>query len=136
MGASLGVNAAGFDADEVMQRLGMREGFDVGLEMSGSGEALEGMVDCMNHGGKIALLGLYSEPVTVDLSRAILKGITFKGIYGREMYDTWHKMIAMLGSGLDVKPVITHHLPFESFEQGFAELNAGVACKVVLDLDI
>ena len=92
------------------------------------------MIDCMNHGGKIALLGLYSEPVTVDLSRAILKGITFKGIYGREMYDTWHKMIAMLGSGLDVKPVITHHLPFESFEEGFAELNEGKACKVVLDL--
>jgi threonine 3-dehydrogenase len=134
MGASVGVNAADFDPAIVMRRLGMREGFDVGLEMSGSGKALAGMIDSMNHGGKIALLGLFSDPITIDLSRAILKGITFKGIYGREMYDTWHKMIAMLGSGLDVKPVITHHLPFESFEQGFAELNAGKACKVVLDL--
>lgn len=134
MGASVGVDAREFDPDGIMKRLGMREGFDVGLEMSGSGMALSGMIESMNHGGKIALLGLYSDPITVDLSRAILKGITFKGIYGREMYDTWHKMIAMLGSGLDVKPVITHHLPFESFEEGFAELNAGKACKVVLDL--
>lgn len=135
MGASVGVNAGDFDPAIVMEKLGMREGFDVGLEMSGSGKALTGMIDAMNHGGKIALLGLFSDPVTIDLSRAILKGITFKGIYGREMYDTWHKMLAMLGSGLDVKPVITHHLPFGSFEQGFAELNAGKACKVVLDLD-
>ena len=134
MGASLGINAKEFDAARTMQKLGMREGFDVGLEMSGSGTALRDMIECMNHGGKIALLGLYSEPVSIDLSRAILKGITFKGIYGREMYDTWHKMIAMLGSGLDVKPVITHHLPFESFEDGFVELNEGKACKVVLDL--
>ena len=134
MGASLGINAKEFDATRTMKKLGMREGFDVGLEMSGSGPALMDMIECMNHGGKIALLGLYSEPVSIDLSRAILKGITFKGIYGREMYDTWHKMIAMLGSGLDVKPVITHHLPFESFEEGFMELNEGKACKVVLDL--
>ncbi len=135
MGASVGVNAREFDPASVMKKLGMREGFDVGLEMSGSAAALAAMIDGMNHGGKIALLGLYSEPVSIDLSKAILKGITFKGIYGREMYDTWHKMIAMLGSGLDVQPVITHHLPFESFEQGFAELNAGKACKVVLDLN-
>ena len=134
MGASIGINAEEFDAARTMQKLGMREGFDVGLEMSGSQAALTSMIECMNHGGKIALLGLYSEPASIDLSKAILKGITFKGIYGREMYDTWHKMIAMLGSGLDVKPVITHHLPFESFEQGFMELNEGKACKVVLDL--
>lgn len=134
MGASIGVNAREFDKTRVMQRLGMREGFDVGLEMSGSGAALASMVECMNHGGKIALLGLYSEPVSIDLSKAILKGISFKGIYGREMYDTWHKMIAMLSSGLDVNAVITHHLPFESFDEGFTELNEGKACKVVLDL--
>lgn len=134
MGASIGVNAGKFDASRTMKELGMREGFDVGLEMSGSPAALSSMVEGMNHGGKIALLGLYSEPVSIDLSKAILKGITFKGIYGRKMYDTWHKMIAMLSSGLDVGAIITHHLPFESFEQGFAELNAGKACKVVLDL--
>ena len=134
MGASIGVNAGKFYASLTMKELGMREGFDVGLEMSGSPAALSSMVEGMNHGGKIALLGLYSEPVSIDLSKAILKGITFKGIYGRKMYDTWHKMIAMLGSGLDVGAIITHHLPFESFEQGFAELNAGKACKVVLDL--
>ena len=134
MGASIGVNAGKFEASRTMKELGMREGFDVGLEMSGSPAALSSMVEGMNHGGKIALLGLYSEPVSIDLSKAILKGITFKGIYGRKMYDTWHKMIAMLGSGLDVGAIITHHLPFESFEQGFAELNAGKACKVVLDL--
>lgn len=134
MGASLGVNAREFDAQKVMHQLGMREGFDVGLEMSGSEAALTSMIDCMNHGGNIALLGLYAQPVSIDLSKAILKGITFKGIYGRKMYDTWHKMIAMLGSGLDVGAVITHHLPFRSFEQGFTELNEGKACKVVLDL--
>ena len=134
MGASRGVNAQDLDLSAVMQDLGMLEGFDVGLEMSGSGRALTDMVDAMNHGGKIALLGLFAEPVTLDLSGAILKSITFKGIYGREMYDTWHKMIAMLTSGLDVSPVITHHLPFESFEQGFSALNEGKACKVVLDL--
>ena len=134
MGASLGVNATDFDPQRVMEVLGMREGFDVGMEMSGSAAALTSMIECMNHGGKIALLGLYPEPISFDLSKAILKGITFKGIYGREMYDTWHKMIAMLSSGLDVSGVITHHLPFQSFEQGFTELNEGKACKVVLDL--
>jgi threonine 3-dehydrogenase len=134
MGASRGVNANEFDAPRVMADLGMREGFDVGLEMSGSAAALSHMVECMNNGGNVALLGLFPEPVSIDLSKAILKGITFKGIYGRKMYDTWHKMIAMLGSGLEVGAVITHHLPFESFEQGFAELNEGKACKVVLDL--
>ena len=134
MGASMGVNARDYDAGRVMNDLGMIEGFDVGLEVSGNAQALETMLDSMNHGGKVALLGLFPEPVTLDLSKSILKGITFKGIYGREMYDTWHKMIAMLGSGLNVDAVITHHLPFESFEQGFTELNAGTACKVVLDL--
>lgn len=134
MGATRGVHAEDTDLTEVMGELGMQEGFDVGLEMSGSGRALTDMVEIMNHGGKIALLGLFAGPVSIDLSKAILKGITFKGIYGREMYDTWHKMIAMLSSGLDVGAVITHHLPFESFEQGFTELNEGKACKVVLDL--
>jgi threonine 3-dehydrogenase len=106
----------------------------VGLEMSGAPRALGDMIDAMNHGGKIALLGLFAKPVELDMTAAIFKGLQFKGVYGREMFETWYKMIAMLQSGLDVSPVITHRLPFDRFDEGFAALNAGEACKVVLDL--
>lgn len=134
MGASLGVLADATDLNDVMDDLGMREGFDVGLEMSGAPVALKTMIDAMNHGGKVALLGLFAEDVTLDLNHAIFKGLSFKGVYGREMFETWHKMVSMLQSGLDVSPVITHELAFDSFEEGFDVLKAGEACKVILSV--
>jgi threonine 3-dehydrogenase len=134
MGASLAARADKRSLHDVMQGLDMHEGFDVGLEMSGSPRALRDMIAAVNHGGKIALLGILSEEAGVDWNQVIFKSLTLKGIYGREMYETWYKMLAMLQSGLNVRPVITHHLPMEDFETGFAALNAGEACKVVLDV--
>ncbi len=118
---------------DVMQRLGMREGFDIGLEMSGTQAAFEQMVDHLLMGGHIAFLGLPSKPMPVDWSRIVLKGLTIKGVYGREMFETWHKMLAMLQSGLDVRPVITHRLPHTAFADGFRAIKSGMAAKVVLD---
>ena len=92
-----------------MSELGMREGFDVGLEMSGHGGALDDLITVMNHGGRIALLGLYGQRPDIDMNALIFKGLTVKGIYGREMFETWYKMASMLQSGLDIEPVITHH---------------------------
>ncbi|MBO6837155.1 MAG: L-threonine 3-dehydrogenase [Alphaproteobacteria bacterium] len=134
MGATRGVRADKEPLKDVMRELGMTEGFDVGLEMSGAASAMTDMINAMNHGGKIALLGLFSKPVEIDMTAAIFKGLQFKGVYGREMFETWYKMVSMLQTGLDVTPVITHRLPFEKFEDGFAALNSGRACKVVLDL--
>jgi threonine 3-dehydrogenase len=134
MGASRAVRADREDLAEVARELGMTEGFDVGLEMSGAGPALDAMIHAVIAGAKIALLGLYPRKPEVDLNAAIFKGLTFEGIYGRKMYETWHKMLAMLESGLDVSPVISHRLAFEEFAEGFAALKEGHACKVVLDL--
>ncbi len=133
MGATRAVRADKQTLKEVMAEVGMREGFDVGLEMSGNPRALRDMIGSMNHGGKIALLGILSDEAAIDWNEVIFKGLTMKGIYGREMYETWYKMLAMLQSGLDVSKVITHRLPMEEFETGFAALNAGRACKVVMD---
>jgi threonine 3-dehydrogenase len=133
-GATRTVRAGQEDLHDVMEELGMLEGFDVGLEMSGNENALADLIGIINHGGKIALLGIYKDSPRVDLNQAIFKGISLKGIYGREMFETWHKMVAMLGSGLDVSPVITDHIQFEEFETGFERLNAGEACKVVMRL--
>ena len=133
MGATRAVRADKRTLKEVMSEIGMREGFDVGLEMSGNPRALRDMIGAMNHGGKIALLGILADEAAVDWNAVIFKGLTLKGIYGRQMYETWYKMLAMLQSGLDVSKVITHRLPMAEFETGFAELNAGSACKVVLD---
>ena len=102
--------------------------------MSGNENALADLIGIINHGGKIALLGIYPNNPRVNLNQAIFKGISLKGIYGREMFETWHKMVAMLSSGLDVSPVITDHIDFEDFETGFTRLNAGEACKVVMRL--
>lgn len=134
MGASRAVRA---DADlgAVMRDLGMREGFDVGLEMSGAAPALDAQIRYLICGAKVALLGLFPRTPAVDLNTAIFKGLTFEGIYGRKMYETWHKMLAMLESGLDVGPVISHRLPFADFAEGFAAVADGAACKVVLDLE-
>jgi threonine 3-dehydrogenase len=135
MGATRGVRADRDDLHGVMEELGMREGFDVGLEMSGAAPALQTMIDNVICGAKIALLGLFSGPPRIDLNAAIFKGLTFEGIYGRKMYETWHKMLALLESGLDVTPVISHRLPFDLYAEGFAAIESGAACKVVLSLD-
>ncbi len=134
MGATRGVRADREKLETVMTELGMKEGFDVGLEMSGAEGALDAMIHAVICGAKVALLGLYGKKPAVDLNTAIFKGITFEGIYGRKMYETWHKMLAMLETGLDVSPVISHKLAFEDFAEGFAAIREGHACKVVLDL--
>lgn len=120
---------------EVMQRLGMREGFDVGLEMSGVPQAFEQMFDSMLMGGRIALLGIPAAPFAVDWSRLIFKALQMKAIYGREIFDTWYKTIALIESGLEVRGVITHRLPAAEFEHAFALMNEGACGKVVLNWD-
>ena len=135
MGASRAVDPRATGLDTVMDELGMREGFDVGLEMSGSSDGLDDMIDAMNNGGKIALLGLFGAAATVDMNKVILKGLVLKGIYGREMFDTWHKALAMIEGGLDVSPVITHRFPLEEFEAAFTALRSGEASKIILDVD-
>ena len=134
MGATRAVRADKEDLKTVMAELGMKEGFDVGLEMSGNPTALRSMISTMNHGGKIALLGILTDQAAINWNEVIFKSLTLKGIYGREMYETWYKMLAMLQSGLDVTPVITHRIGFSEFEGGFDALNAGTACKVVMDM--
>ncbi len=134
MGASSAVVAGQDSLADVMESLGMKEGFDVGLEMSGSPHALKDMIENLNHGGQIGLLGIFHGDVSLDLNKAIFKGIQLKGIYGREMFDTWHKALAMLESGLDISPILTHRFEFEDFQSGFDVLNEGRASKVILDL--
>ncbi|MGO9593399.1 MAG: L-threonine 3-dehydrogenase [Steroidobacteraceae bacterium] len=133
MGATLAIDPRAERLAEVQQRLGMKEGFDVGLEMSGSPLALEEMLDNLCHGGKIAMLGIPAKPLAIDWRKVIFNMITIKGIYGREMYGTWYLMTVMLESGLDISPVITHRLPWYEYEQGFAAMRSGDAAKVVLD---
>ncbi|WP_425044664.1 L-threonine 3-dehydrogenase [Primorskyibacter sp. S87] len=118
---------------DVISELGMTQGFDVGLEMSGSQAALDQMVEAMVMGGKIALLGIPPGKSPVDWSRIVFKAITLKGVYGREMFETWYKMIAMLQNGLDVSRVITHRFPVNDFQKGFAAMRSGLSGKVVLD---
>ncbi len=118
---------------EVMPRIGMREGFDVGLEMSGAAPAFRDMIDVMNNGGKIAILGISPAAFEIDWNKVIFKMLTLKGIYGREIFETWYKMIAFVQGGLDVSPVITHRLPIDRFEEGFAAMRSGSSGKVVLD---
>jgi threonine 3-dehydrogenase len=127
------VNVAKEDLREVMNRLGMREGFDVGLEMSGAPAALDQMIDHMVMGGKIALLGIPARPFPFDLGKIVFRMITLKGIYGREMFETWHKMLAMLESGLDVRGVITGRRPAGDYASAFEEAASGTGGKIVLD---
>jgi threonine 3-dehydrogenase len=134
MGATLAVNPAQTSLGEVQKQLGMQEGFDVGLEMSGNPVALKDMIANMSHGGKIAILGIPSKEMPMDWRQVIFNMITIKGIYGREMYDTWYKMSVMIESGLDISPVITHRFAFEDFQQGFDAMISGQTGKVVLDL--
>ena len=118
---------------EVQKQLGMVEGFDVGLEMSGNPQALRDMIANMSHGGKIAVLGIPAKEVVIDLRQIIFSMLTLKGIYGREMYETWYMMTVMLESGLDISPVITHRFSYKDFQKGFDAMISGQAGKVVLD---
>ena len=127
------VNVATQDLAEVTAGLKMREGFDVGLEMSGNQQALDQMVEALVMGGRIALLGIPPGKSPVDWSRIVFKAITIKGVYGREIFETWYKMIAMLQNGLDVSAVITHRFCVDDFAQGFAAMKSGQSGKVVLD---
>jgi threonine 3-dehydrogenase len=133
LGATRAVDVSKESLKTVMAELGMTEGFDVGLEMSGNGPAFQGMLDGMANGGRIALLGIFSKDVAIDWGRVIFKGLHLKGIYGREMFETWYKMSSMLQSGLDVRPVITHRLGVNDYRDGFEVMNSGKSGKVILD---
>ncbi len=133
MGATVALDIREKEIAEVQKELGMKEGFDVGLEMSGSGQALRDMLANMCHGAKIALLGLLPDDLAIDWDTVIFNMITIKGIYGREMYETWYLMESMLQSGLDVSPVITHRFAYTEFEEAFQVMRSGQSGKVILD---
>jgi len=133
MGATRAVNVAKEKLPEVMAELGMREGFDVGLEMSGVPAAFSSMLETMNHGGKIAMLGIPPASMAIDWNQVIFKGLIIKGIYGREMFETWYKMVSLLQSGLDISPVITHRFSVDDFAKGFEVMRSGQSGKVILD---
>ena len=133
LGATVALDVRSGDLRHVMDALGMKEGFDVGLEMSGSPSALRQMLESICHGGKIAMLGIPSEPIAIDWQTVVFNMLTIKGIYGREMYETWYKMTVMLQSGLIIAPVITHRFHFTEFEQGFAAMKSGECGKVLLN---
>ena len=133
MGATVAHNVKNGNLRDVQKQLGMKEGFDVGLEMSGNPAAFRDMIDNMCHGGKIAMLGIPSEQMAIDWNKVVFNMLTIKGIYGREMYETWYQMTVMLESGLNITPVITHRLHYTEFETGFAAMAGGQSGKVVLD---
>ncbi len=133
LGATRAVNVGKENLQDVTRELGMTEGFDVGLEMSGNAQAFRSMLDAMSNGGRIAMLGIFADDVAIDWSKVLFKGLFIKGIYGREMFETWYKMAAMLQSGLDISPVITHRFPIEDFKAGFEAMGSGKSGKVVLD---
>ncbi len=132
MGVTLAVDVRQRTLADVQRELGMAEGFDVGLEMSGNPAAFRDMIDNLCHGSRIAMLGIPPEPMAVNWNKVIFNMLTIKGIYGREMYETWYKMTVMLQSGLDIRPVITHRFHFTEFEQGFAAMQTGRSGKVIL----
>lgn len=133
MGVTLALNVSKGSLKDAQKELGMVEGFDVGLEMSGNPVAFRDMIDNLCHGGKIAMLGIPSEPFEIDWNKVVFNMLTIKGIYGREMYETWYKMTVMLQSGLDLNPVITHRFDFADFEKGFEVMNSGQSGKVILN---
>jgi threonine 3-dehydrogenase len=133
MGATLAVNPSESSLRDVQKQLGMLEGFDVGLEMSGNASAFHDMIANMSHGAKIAMLGIPAEEMPIDWRQVIFSMLTIKGVYGREMYETWYKMTVMLESGLDITPVITHRFCFRDFQQGFEVMLSGKSGKVILD---
>ncbi len=133
MGATRVLNVEGDSVDQAMKDLRMKEGFDVGLEMSGNAGALREMLRVMVNGGRIALLGILPGEISIDWNEVIFKGLIIKGIHGREMFETWYKMVTMLESGLDVSPVITHHMLAEDFLEAFELLKSGKSGKIILD---
>jgi threonine 3-dehydrogenase len=133
MGATVAVDPRSQSLTEVQKQLDMREGFDVGLEMSGNPQAFRDMLANMCHGGKIAMLGIPTEPIEIDWNIVVFNMLTIKGIYGREMYETWYKMSVMLESGLNIEPVITHRYHYTEFEKGFAAMKSGESGKVILN---
>jgi len=133
MGASKAINVSHQSLDEAMRELGMVEGFDVGLEMSGNPAAFRDLLRTMHHGGGVALLGIPPDNTAIDWNDVIFKGLVLKGIYGREMFETWYKMAAMLQSGLDITPIITHRLPVAEYHAGFEIMRSGQSGKVILD---
>lgn len=135
MGATRTVNVTRENLKQVQKELGMQEGFYVGFEMSGNPKAFDDMLETMNHGGKVAMLGIFAEKPLLNAELVIFKSLSLKGIYGREMFDTWYKMISLLESGLDLHPVITHHFTADDFQQGFDVMNSGRSGKVILNWD-
>lgn len=135
MGFKHAVNVQHDPVEKVMKTLNMQEGFGVGFEMSGNPQAFNMMLDHMNHAGKIALLGFLPQSTTIDWNKIIMKGLLVKGIYGREMFETWYKMVAMLQSGLKIDPIITHHFAVDDFEKGFEVMRSGKSGKVILNWD-
>ena len=133
LGIKYTVNTAKTELKDFMKEIDIKEGFDVGLEMSGSEIAFNSMIDCMIHGGRIALLGLLKSDTKIDWSKIIFNGLIIKGIYGRQMHETWYKMSAMLQGGLDISNIITHRLDITEYEKGFEAMNSGKCGKVILD---
>jgi len=133
MGATATVNVTRNDLPRVQDSLGMKEGFDIGLEMSGSHDALRAMIDNMAHGGRIALMGIMPEAAAIDWNKVVFNMLTLRGIYGREMYETWYKMTALIQSGLDITPVITHRFPVADYEEAFDLMRSGRSGKIILD---
>lgn len=133
MGVSLAINTQETSLKEAMDELKMREGFDIGLEMSGHASGFNDMLQYMNHGGKVSLLGFLPRETQIDWNNIIMKGLIVKGIYGREMYETWYKMISMLQSGLDISPIITHELPVQEFQKAFEIMQSGQCGKIILN---
>jgi threonine 3-dehydrogenase len=134
-GATLAVDVTKQNLADVQKDLGMKEGFDVAMEMSGSPAALNSILDNMCHGGKIALLGIMPEKTEIDWNKVVFNMLTIKGIYGREMYETWYKMTSMIQSGLDISPLITHRFHYTEFEKGFEVMRSGNSGKVILNWD-
>ncbi len=135
MGVTRAVNVGQENLRDVMRELGMTEGFDVGLEMSGAPPAFRTLLEVINHGRRIALLGIPPGEMAIDWNQVIFKGLFIKGIYGREMFETWYKMAALTQSGLDLTPIITHRYPIDDFQQGFDEMRSRRSGKVVLSWD-
>ncbi len=132
MGVTVALNVREDTLADVQHRLGMKEGFDVGLEMSGNPAAFRDMLANMCHGGKIAMLGIPEKEIAIDWNMVVFNMLTIKGIYGREMYETWYKMTVMLQSGLDITPVITHRFPYTEYQKGFEQMMTGQSGKVIL----
>ncbi len=135
MGATRAINVTQATIDDTMQELGMVEGFDVGMEMSGNAQAFRDMLRTMHHGGKVAILGIPPGDMAIDWNDVIFKGLILKGIYGREMFETWYKMSSMLQSGLDMDPIITHHFDVDEFQPAFELMESGQSGKVILHWD-